>query len=173
MAELAALPRFATFASQATGLQVQERPTSGIAATIPSADVVWTRRGASNLFDTVTTGPEFDGQIPGTGAFTGVQTSEDLTVIMFLHRRAGTTVRYFAQLSENGTTAGGMVIRNGTLAGECSIQPTQGTTRWRGLDNGATWRRTADFLWAGVRSWTIVARWRRYRPSLSNVFGHR
>jgi hypothetical protein len=123
MAELAALPRFATFASQATGLLVQERPTSGIAAIIPSADVVWTRRGASNLFDTVTTGPEYDGGVPGTGAFTGVQTSDDLTVIMFLHRRAGTTVRYFAQLSENGATAGGMVIRNGTLVGECSVQP--------------------------------------------------
>ncbi|WP_427005741.1 leucine-rich repeat domain-containing protein [Pseudarthrobacter sp. H2] len=123
MAELAAVPRFATFASQAARLLVQERPVSGIAETIPAADVVWTRRGTSNLFDTLTTGPTFDGEVAGTGAFTGVQSNEDVTVIMFLHRRAGTTVRYFAQLSENRTDANGMVIRNGTLTGECLVRP--------------------------------------------------
>lgn len=121
--ELTAAARFATFGSQATQLRVQQRPVSGIAETIPAAEAVWTRRAETNLFDSLTTGPTLDGEIAGIGAFTGVQTSEDITVIMFLHRRAGTTVRYLAQVADDGSSAGGMITRNGTLVGECVIQP--------------------------------------------------
>lgn len=120
MAELTGLPKFLTFATDAAQLTSQEQPASGESG---PANVLWTRRGSSNLFDTVTTGPGVYGAVPGIGAFTGVQTGDDLTMIMFLHRRSGTTYRYLATLSENGSDATGMITASSVYTGECHVQP--------------------------------------------------
>jgi hypothetical protein len=121
MDQLLALPRFMTFCTGAPRLAIREAPMQGIAEPMAAADTVWTRRAGSNVFDTVSTDPATGAQTTGIGAITGAQAPGEIQLLMFLHRRSGNTVRYLAQVSDDGASASGMVTRDRTLVGECSI----------------------------------------------------
>ncbi|MDQ3734575.1 MAG: hypothetical protein M3400_11370 [Actinomycetota bacterium] len=122
MEALMALPRFRTFCAGAPQVAMKETPSTGIIETIPAAEVVWTRRGATNVFDTTSTDPATGTQTAGIGAFTGAQVGDDLQAITFLHRREGTTFAYFGMLSEDGLSASGMVTRDNVFVGNCEIR---------------------------------------------------
>lgn len=99
---------------------MSERGDAGISDPLVDADVVWTRRGTTNVFDTVTrlsTGGEL---IHGVGAFTGVQIrdGQSVPVVFMMQRRGDAMLRYLGILSDDRRSVDdGFVSKNGFFAG--------------------------------------------------------
>ena len=102
---------------------ISERGDSGISDPLTDADVVWTRRGTTNVFDTVTRAAAGGSLNPGVGSFTGVQGADGqpgIAVCLVQHRE-GATYRYLGMLTDDGRSVeDGFVNKGKFFAGTWS-----------------------------------------------------
>ncbi|MDP9343933.1 MAG: hypothetical protein M3Q23_17950 [Actinomycetota bacterium] len=122
MDRMVALPRFQNFVANAGRLAMHEHPTSGLALSIAESDVVWTRRGTTNLFDTVTTDTATGQETVGVGAFTGVQASDQGMMVTFMQARGGVTTQYMGFIPVGEQAVSGLVSLDEGVAGEWEAQ---------------------------------------------------